>query len=46
MCMDNVSPGWIMAWQPRAVTRDLDWGVPVPLEEAKGKYCTYGSTLR
>ena len=21
----------------RAVTRDLDWGVPVPLEEAKGK---------
>ncbi len=23
--------------QPRAVTRDLDWGVPVPLEEAGGK---------
>ena len=23
--------------QPRAVTRDLDWGVPVPLKEAKGK---------
>ena len=23
--------------QPRAVTRDLNWGVPVPLEEAKGK---------
>ena len=23
--------------QPRAVTRDLDWGVPVPLEHAKGK---------
>ncbi|MBE7174328.1 MAG: methionine--tRNA ligase [Williamsia sp.] len=23
--------------QPRAVTRDVDWGVPVPLEEAKGK---------
>lgn len=22
---------------PRAVTRDLDWGVPVPLEDAKGK---------
>ncbi len=22
---------------PRAVTRDLDWGVPVPLPEAKGK---------
>ncbi len=23
--------------QPRAVTRDLDWGVPVPTEEGKGK---------
>lgn len=23
--------------QPRAVTRDLDWGIPVPLEEAAGK---------
>ncbi|MBK7849942.1 MAG: methionine--tRNA ligase [Bacteroidetes bacterium] len=23
--------------QPRAVTRDLEWGVPVPLAEAKGK---------
>lgn len=23
--------------QPRAVTRDVDWGVPVPLEDAKGK---------
>lgn len=23
--------------QPRAVSRDLDWGVPVPLEDAKGK---------
>ena len=23
--------------QPRAVTRDLDWGVPVPVEEGKGK---------
>ncbi|HQJ84356.1 MAG TPA: methionine--tRNA ligase [Prolixibacteraceae bacterium] len=23
--------------QPRAVTRDLDWGVPVPLEDAPGK---------
>lgn len=22
---------------PRAVTRDLDWGVPVPIEEAEGK---------
>jgi methionyl-tRNA synthetase len=23
--------------QPRAVTRDLDWGVPVPLKDAQGK---------
>ena len=23
--------------QPRAVSRDLDWGIPVPLERAKGK---------
>lgn len=23
--------------KPRAVTRDLDWGVPVPIEEGKGK---------
>jgi len=23
--------------QPRAITRDLDWGVPVPLDEAAGK---------
>lgn len=22
---------------PRSMTRDLDWGIPVPLEEAKGK---------
>lgn len=29
---------WIdQGLQPRAVTRDLDWGVKVPLEEAKGK---------
>jgi len=29
---------WIdQGLQPRAVTRDLDWGVPVPLDEAKGK---------
>ena len=29
---------WIDAGlQPRAVTRDLDWGVKVPLEEAAGK---------
>lgn len=23
--------------KPRAITRDLEWGIPVPLEEAKGK---------
>ena len=29
---------WIKAGlHPRAMTRDLDWGVDVPLEEAKGK---------
>ncbi len=34
--------GQVKSWidgglQPRAVTRDLDWGVPVPIEDAKGK---------
>ncbi|HTD93606.1 MAG TPA: methionine--tRNA ligase [Chitinophagaceae bacterium] len=30
--------GWIdSGLQSRAVTRDLDWGIPVPLPEAKGK---------
>jgi len=29
---------WLdMGLQPRAVSRDLDWGVPVPLEGAQGK---------
>lgn len=29
---------WIdQGLQPRAVTRDLDWGVPVPLPDAEGK---------
>lgn len=29
---------WIeQGLQPRAITRDLDWGVPVPLQEAVGK---------
>lgn len=29
---------WIdLGLQPRAVTRDLDWGVPVPVEDAEGK---------
>ncbi len=30
--------GWVKeGLKPRAITRDLEWGVPVPLEEAKGK---------
>lgn len=29
---------WLdMGLQPRAVSRDLDWGVPIPLERAEGK---------
>lgn len=29
---------WLdMGLQPRAVSRDLDWGVPIPLEGAQGK---------
>lgn len=36
---------WLdMGLQPRAVSRDLDWGIPVPVEGAEGKYCMYGST--
>ena len=34
--------GQVKSWvqnglQPRAVTRDLDWGIPVPLADAEGK---------
>ena len=34
--------GQCLSWldgglQPRAITRDLDWGISVPLDEAKGK---------
>lgn len=34
--------GQCLSWldsglQPRAITRDLDWGIKVPLEDAKGK---------
>ncbi|HMQ46062.1 MAG TPA: methionine--tRNA ligase [Saprospiraceae bacterium] len=34
--------GQCLSWldnglQPRSITRDLDWGIPVPLEEGKGK---------
>lgn len=34
----NFSLGWISeGLEDRAITRDLDWGIPVPLKEAKGK---------
>jgi methionyl-tRNA synthetase len=34
----NFALGWIEeGLRERAITRDLDWGVPVPLKEAKGK---------
>ena len=34
----NYCYGWLkQGLRDRAVTRDLDWGIPVPLEEAKGK---------
>lgn len=30
--------GWVEeGLKPRAVTRDLDWGIPVPLDDAEGK---------
>ena len=28
---------WYLPLQPRAVSRDLDWGIPVPVEGAEGK---------
>ena len=32
------SKSWLdMGLQPRAVSRDLDWGIPVPVEGADGK---------
>ncbi len=34
----NTALGWIKeGLKDRAITRDLEWGVPVPLPEAKGK---------
>ena len=33
----NVRVGLIWVLKPRAVTRDLDWGIPVPVEGAEGK---------
>ena len=37
MYMDSVNHGWIKGLHPRAVTRDLDWGIPVPVDGADGK---------
>ena len=31
-----------MGLQPRAVSRDLDWGIPVPIEGAEGKVLYVG----
>ena len=37
---------WLdMGLQPRAVSRDLDWGIPFPWKERKGKCFMYGLTL-
>ncbi len=33
----NFAQHYIDDLHPRAITRDLEWGVPLPLEEAKGK---------
>ena len=36
---------WLdMGLQPRAVSRDLDWGIPVPVEAPRAKCSMYGST--
>ncbi len=37
MFMVSANHGSTRVLQPRAVSRDLDWGVPVPVEGAKGK---------
>ena len=33
----NFVKPYIQDLHPRAITRDFDWGIPVPLEEAEGK---------
>jgi len=37
MCTGSANHGSTWELQPRAVSRDLDWGVPVPVEGAEGK---------
>ena len=43
----NQVVGQCMSWiksglQPRAITRDLDWGVKVPLKMQKERYFMFG----
>jgi len=33
----NQCLAWVDDLKPRAITRDLNWGIPVPLENAEGK---------
>lgn len=33
----HFAKNYIKDLKPRSITRDLDWGIPVPLEDAKGK---------
>lgn len=33
----NFIKGYIQDLRPRAITRDMSWGIPVPLDKAKGK---------
>lgn len=35
--VSNFAKAYVDDLRPRAITRDSDWGVPVPLPEAKGK---------
>ena len=37
MCTANANHGSTWGLQPRAVSRDLNWGIPVPVEGAEGK---------
>jgi len=33
----NFAKGYIETLQPRAITRDMQWGIPLPIPEAEGK---------
>ena len=44
----NFSIGLFKEVKPRAITRDIDWGIPVPVKgwiDNPNKSCTCGSTL-